>query len=277
MKYKLFAFDLDGTFLRDDKSIPKENTEALRKLHEAGCEIVPASGRIYAGLPDGLRKLPFLRWCIMANGAAIYDAAEASVIHRAEIEPECAVRVYEYLDTLPSIYDCYIDNKGYITRGMFDKAAEYIPNPGIMHLMVTLRKPVDELKAFILEIGQPLQKLQAYFNIPLERERALRELPELFPELSVTSSIPFNIEMTAIDGTKGKALERLAGMLGIPMAETASIGDGTNDLSMIESAGLGIAMENGDPAVRARAKHITASNEELGFARAVDMMLNDEI
>ena len=277
MKYKLFAFDLDGTFLREDKSVPKENIEALWRLHEAGCEIAPASGRIYAGLPDELKAVPFLRWCIMANGAAVYDAYKGSVIHREEIEPQYAVEVFRQLDTRPSIYDCYIDNRGYITRSMFERAADYITNPGIMHLMLTLRKPVDDLKTFILENGQPLQKLQAYFNIPAERERALRELPILFPELSVTSSISFNVEMTSINGTKGKAVEYLAGLLGVTTAETAAIGDGTNDLSMIESAGLGIAMANGDPAVKARAKYVTASNEELGFARAADMMLNDRI
>lgn len=277
MKYKLFAFDLDGTLLPEDKSVPKENIEALYKLHEAGCEIVPASGRIYAGLPQELKALPFLRWCIMSNGAAIYDAFEGRILRREEIEPSYAVRVFEYLDALPAIYDCYIDNRGYITRSMFEKAAEYIPNPGIMHLMVTLRKPVDELKAFILENGQPLQKLQAYFNIPCEREKALRELPVLFPELSVTSSIHFNVEMTSLSGTKGSAMGYLAEMLGIRADETAAIGDGTNDLSMIMTAGLGIAMENADPAVKAGAKYVTASNEALGFAKAVDMMLNREI
>jgi len=277
MKYKLFAFDLDGTFLRNDKSIPKENIEALFRLNEAGCEIVPASGRIFGGLPKKLRELPFLRWCIMANGAAIYDALEESVICREEIAPEYAIKVFDYLDTLPCIYDCYIDNRGYITRSMFDRAPEFIPDPGIMYLMRTLRKPVDDAKAYIRENGQPLQKLQAYFNIPAERERALRELNVLFPELSVSTSIIFNVEMTSVNGTKGMALKRLAGILNIPMNATAAIGDGANDLSMIASAGLGIAMTNGAPEVKALAKHITASNEDMGFAEAVDLMLRNEI
>ena len=60
MKYRLIAFDLDGTLLDGKKNIPPENMAALKAAAEQGMHIVPATGRIYAGLPQPLKDLPFL-------------------------------------------------------------------------------------------------------------------------------------------------------------------------------------------------------------------------
>ena len=80
MQYRLIAFDLDGTLLDGEKHIPPENLAALYAAAERGMHIVPATGRIYPGLPEELRKLPFLRWCITINGAYVYDAEEDSAV-----------------------------------------------------------------------------------------------------------------------------------------------------------------------------------------------------
>ena len=81
MQYRLIAFDLDGTLLDGEKHIPPENLAALYAAAERGMHIVLATGRIYPGLPEELRKLPFLRWCITINGAYVYDAEEDSAVH----------------------------------------------------------------------------------------------------------------------------------------------------------------------------------------------------
>ena len=88
MSVKLIAFDLDGTFLDDKKNILPENIAALEKAAEKGVHIVPATGRIYKGIPEALRELPFMRWFITANGSYIYDAAEDRAAAKAEISAE---------------------------------------------------------------------------------------------------------------------------------------------------------------------------------------------
>lgn len=74
MNYRLIAFDLDGTLLDSEKRIPAENIAALRRAAEKGAYIVPATGRILGGIPEELSALPFIRYYVCINGAAVMDA-----------------------------------------------------------------------------------------------------------------------------------------------------------------------------------------------------------
>lgn len=270
MSIKLLCFDLDGTFLDDRKNIPPENIRALEEAAARGVYIVPATGRIYTGLPEALRRPSYMRWYITVNGAYVYDAREDRTAVRAEIPLDLALRFYEYADTLGVLYDCYQDNWGFMTADMLKIAAKTIPDPGIRKLIMELRTPVPELKAYLREKGEPLQKLQLYFEDMELRARELRELPGRFPELSISSSVPFNIEINARAATKGQAMLALCEILGIRPEESMALGDGTNDLDMIRNAGVGVAMANADPALLAAADYVTGNNNEAGFAQAVE-------
>ncbi|MGI5976242.1 MAG: HAD family hydrolase [Candidatus Limivicinus sp.] len=277
MKYKLIAFDLDGTFLDDDKFIPEKNMLALCAAAEKGIYLVPATGRIVPALPEALRKLPVIRYCICSNGARIYDAKEDRTLSRAEISPDTALRMMEYMDSLPVIYDCYQDDAGWMTRSMYESAEDYVSAPAMLHMIRTLRTPVDDLKETIRERGRGLQKQQMFFADLDERQRQLKILPDMFPELLFSSSVSNNIEINSADAGKGRALETLCGILGISVSEAAAFGDGTNDLGMIKTAGLGIAMANGDEIVRSAADYVTGTNNDSGFGEAVfSLILKDD-
>ena len=161
MNCKLIAFDLDGTFLDTAKTVPEENLAALTAAAERGIYAVPATGRIYNGIPEALRSLPFMRYYICINGAYVYDAVEDTVIHRAEVPLETALRFYEYMDGKPALYDCYQDGHGYMTKAMYDRAEEYVTEAGVLRLLKTLRIPVPELKAYLREKGEPPQARRA--------------------------------------------------------------------------------------------------------------------
>ena len=270
MSVRLICFDLDGTFLDDGKNIPPENMRALERAAEKGVWIVPATGRIVPGLPEALRTPPFLRWYITSNGAYVYDAKEDRVAVKAEIDLERALEFYACADTLGVLYDCYQNDWGYMTDWMLEEAARVIPDPGIRRLITTLRSPVPELKDYLRQKGEPLQKMQLYFTDPALRLRALEELPARFPDLRFTSSVPFNIEINAAGATKGQAMLGLCRVLGLELGEVLALGDGTNDLDMITAAGLGVAMANADPALIAAADYVTGSNNEGGFAAAIE-------
>lgn len=270
MSIKLLCFDLDGTFLDDRKNIPPENIRALEEAAARGVYIVPATGRIYTGLPEALRRPSYMRWYITVNGAYVYDAVEDRTAVRAEIPLDLALRFYEYADTLNVLYDCYQDNWGYMTADMLKIAAKTIPDPGIRKLIVELRTPVPELKEYLREKGEPLQKLQLYFEDMDLRARELKELPGRFPELSISSSVPFNMEINAKAATKGQAMLALCKILGIRPEESMALGDGTNDLDMIRNAGVGVAMANADPALLNAADYVTGTNNACGFAKAVE-------
>lgn len=279
MKLRLVAFDLDGTLLNDKKEIPEENLEALRKAAERGVVCVPATGRIVRGIPEPVRELGFVRYYIVSNGAAVYDAQEDRLIHRADVPLELALRCYEYMDTLPVLYDCYQNEMGWMNREMLERCAPYFTTePHMMELIRRLRVPVEDLKETLRQRGEPLQKLQMFF-LPEdmeERARQLKRIPELFPELVATTSVSNNIEINSVHAGKGKALAALCRHLGIDPAGSVAFGDGTNDAEMLRMAGLGVAMANSQPGVREAADAVTLSNNEAGVAWALEKLMKGE-
>lgn len=270
MNYRLIAFDLDGTLLDSEKRIPAENIAALRRAAEKGAYIVPATGRILGGIPEELSALPFIRYYVCINGAAVMDAQTGEALYRAEIALDTALRFYEYMDTLPVIYDCYQDGRGWMTRGMYDRAEKFMPDKGILRLIKSLRVPVPELKAHLAAKGETLEKMQVYFNDMELRARMLKELPGSFPELLFSSSVSNNIEVNSAAAGKANGLRALCRHLGVDMAQTVAFGDGTNDTDMLRAAGLGVAMANAMEDVRNAADYITLSNNDAGVAAAIE-------
>lgn len=270
MNCKLIAFDLDGTFLNNDKTIPQKNIDALCAAAGRGIHIVPATGRIHSGVPEAVRALPFIRYYICINGAYVYDAVEDRTIYSADVPLDIALRFYEEMDKLPVMYDCYQDNYGFITQKMYDEADYYVPDKGILHLVKTLRVPVSELKEYLRQKGKDVQKLQAYFHDISLRDRELERLPKLFPELLFSTSVSNNIEVNSRLAGKGNGLKALCRELKIDIADTAAFGDSLNDEDMLSAAGLGIAMANALESTKRAADVLTLSNNDAGVAAGIE-------
>lgn len=271
MNCRLIAFDLDGTFLDDKKNIPEDNILALQQAAEKGIHIAVATGRIYSGVPEAIRRLPFIRYYICINGAQLYDAAEDKTLFTAEISPEQSQELMEYMDTLPVIYDCYQDGWGWMSERMYNRAEEFVYDKGILRLIKGLRDPVPELKDTIRERGRGVQKQQMFFkdeDMPL-RESLLKSLPEKFPELLFTSSVKNNIEINCARAAKGIALKALCELLGFGVENALAFGDGSNDTDMLRTAGVGVAMANAAEEVKAAADYVTLSNNDSGVAEGI--------
>lgn len=270
---RLVALDLDGTLLDSNKHLTKRNLAALQRAADAGWYIVPSTGRFADGMPAFIRDLPFVRYVITINGAQVFDRETGESIYRAEIPGEKARRVMAFLDRYPVIYDCYKDNWGWMTAEMHAKGDEFAPDEHYRIMIRDLRKPVPELKEFIRTRGGDVQKIQVFAKDGSARDALEPELAAQFPELALSHSLPNNIEINHPDANKGQALLALAARLGVPREATIAFGDGTNDLSMIRSAGLGVAMKNAAPEVLAAAREITLSCDEDGVAAALEREL----
>jgi len=270
---KLIALDLDGTLLTTDKALTPENEAALCKAAAAGIEIVPATGRFFSGMPQNIRSLPFVRYVIAINGAQIYDVKTDSAISRSEIPWQRAVEVMTYLDRLPVIYDCYMDNWGWMTQSLYDQAELYAPHKHSLEMLKTLRTPVPELKSHLAQVGHDVQKIQMFFRDMELRERTMAELAQRFPDLAVTSSIPRNVELNSRRAVKGEAVRTLAVHLGLDMRQTMCFGDDLNDVSMLRNAGIGVAMDNACDEAKAAADYVTLSCDQSGVAAALEKFL----
>lgn len=270
MSIKLIAVDMDGTFLDDEKNIPTENMEAVRECAKRGIEMVPATGRTLLGLPDEIKHMPGVRYAITVNGAVVVDLKEEKVIHSCKINTDLAVKIMELArDSEDDImYDAYIDGIGYTTENFRKRFDYYVRTPVLVELLRKTRKVVDDNIEYVREHHKEVEKINLFFREEQARQK-MRQLLETIPEIVVTSAIPSNLEINAKGADKGNAILRLAEYLKIRQEETMAFGDGGNDVTMIQKAGIGVAMENGYESVKAEADYITASNNEAGVAKAI--------
>lgn len=275
---KIIALDLDGTLLDSEKRLSEVNRDALARAAEKGVLIVPTTGRFFGMMPPAVRDLPFVRYAITINGAQVYDRETDTAIVKDEIPLEMALGVMEVLDRYDVIYDCYRQNWGWMTAALQDKAADYATNEHYLKMVREFRKPVPELKAHLRETAAngDVQKIML-FATNRERSTAIDCLRKLsdeiaakFPEVKVTSSTWNNIELNIKSAHKGNALKRFAEHLGLTLENCMAFGDGLNDFTMVEAAGLGIAMANAEPEVKRVANDIVPSNDEDGVARGIE-------
>ena len=275
---KIIALDLDGTLLDSEKRLSEVNRAALERAAAKGVLIVPTTGRFFGMMPPAVRDLPFVRYAITINGAQVYDRETDTAIVRDEIPLEMALQVMELLDRYDVIYDCYRQNWGWMTAALQEKAADYATNEHYLKMVREFRKPVPELKQHLRETAADgdVQKIML-FAPNRERSAAIDclrmlsdEITARFPEIKVTASTWNNIELNIKTAHKGNALKRFAEHLGYTLENCMAFGDGMNDFTMVEAAGLGIAMANAEPEVKRVAKWIAPSNDEDGVAAGIE-------
>lgn len=267
---RLIAFDLDDTLLNTDKTLSEKNRRSLLRAAEAGIFLVPATGRIFCGMPECVRELP-LSYTIAANGALVTEVGTDAVIYNAYLPNDRAIALMQYFDTLPAAaYDCYIGGRSYMAKQFYDNIERYIETPAYIALTRWLRTPVPYLPEHVKELGIPVQKVQLFTRDAALKQEVMRKIGETYPDLSVTTSTPENVEITDKRATKGNALLALCRHLGISPEQVLALGDGINDIPMLRVAGLGVAMANAFEEVRAAADYITLSNNESGVAAAID-------
>lgn len=269
---KLIALDLDGTLLDSRKRITPRTLAALESAAARGIHVVPTTGRFFDGMPACVRDLPFVRYAVTINGAAVFDRKTGETIASEEIPPDRSLAVLDILDRHDVIYNCYQDNWGWVSRWMVDVAAKYMPE-FYMKILAELITPVEDLRGMITEKGGGVQKIICFShdNGLLEAIRA--ELASDVEGTTLTFSCPQMLEVNAAGAHKGRALELLAAHLGFGIGNVMAFGDGLNDLTMVRDSGVGVAMANAEPEVIAAAKVVTASNDEDGVALALERAL----
>ena len=271
---RIIALDLDGTLLDSGKNLSAANRAALAAAAEKGIHVVPTTGRFFGGMPESVRALPFVRYAITVNGAQVYDRATDAAIVREELPLATALAIMRYLDGFDVIYDCYQDNWGRMTASMQARAADYAPDAHYLKMIRELRKPYPDLKAHLEEEGRDVQKIMLFARDLSVRAQIADGLKARFPELAVSASTFNNLELNSANAHKGLALKRFAEHLGLGLENCMAFGDGANDLTMIQAAGIGVAMSNACPEVLAAADYVTLSNDEDGVAAALAHLVN---
>lgn len=277
---KLLSVDMDGTCLDRRSRMTDATLEALRKAAGRGVIIVPTTGRNLECIPhrlaagtlfttgamDEKKNRDLFRYVISSNGACVTDIRERKEIFRAPVPAD---------DVLPLLRECgklrlgiasHIRHR-YLLEGRFLTMAGRLVYGKDARGVCCVRS----MEEFIRKGGYKVEEFQFYFFSP-GAEQDVRSVLEKYPDLRAAYTGIY-VEVYSKDASKGRALAELARHLDIRKEEIACIGDGENDLSMFEAAGLRIAMGNAVEDLKKQADHVTDSNARDGAAKAVEWIL----
>jgi Cof subfamily protein (haloacid dehalogenase superfamily) len=265
----MVAIDLDGTLLTTDKQVSLKTIKTLQKVKEQGVTVVIATGRPLLGLDTVIKDVPSSPYILTTNGARVGNLETGEVILERLIEHEVVLRIFEILERYDCVKEIFYGGQGYIAQDEFDRIHLYHKKPEMCEYVRKTRKPVPNILGYIREYGGSADKAQGIFNNMEIRQQVWQDLYNL-GELNLVDSYHYNIEINAKGVEKGSSLKFLAERLGILQEEVMAIGDGSNDVWMLEYAGIGVAMENAKDEVKEYANVITTSNDEEGVVKVLE-------
>lgn len=268
-KYKLIAFDMDGTLLNSEKQISERTLEAVDRAFDAGKEVILSTGRCVAELREYFKRIPGLRYVVCSSGAILYDVKEEKILYSNSISTELAEKILteskkEDLMVHLLAIESIVQKKDIPQMERFGMGV-YRP----MYEKVTTQ--VDDIYEYYKEHPFEVPKLNLYHATAEGRERTRKRLAGL--DLVLADAEKTALECSATGVTKGTGLLRLCEHLGIEPEETIAVGDADNDLNILETAGLAIAVGNANEHVKAVAAVVVNDCDHDGCAEAIDKYL----
>jgi len=262
---KLIAVDMDGTLLNNEKHIAEAQREALKKAASAGIKVVLCTGRPLFGVLPLYKELDLSSnegYAILNNGCEIRKTENWTLVRSFELTGK---EIF-YLHSLVKDYDIDFtlsDDKHYFCVGK--KPNKYTVRDGELVYV-----PITEITLEEAMSGKYRMFKAMYVGDMDELTKFQENLPaDINKFYSICRSQKIILEAMPVGADKGQTLKFLVEQLGIEKSEVMAIGDGNNDVEMLEYAGIGVAMANGTEAAKNSAKYITDTNENDGVAKAI--------
>lgn len=258
----LIATDLDGTLLRDDKTISARTIAALRRVQEAGMTLVLVTGRPPRRLKSIAQELGVTGLAICCNGAMLYDLATDAIVQHTTLSSDVARQLVVALrGAAPGV--CFAIERGLI----FGHEPAYAYSGQIAE-----EEPPLSADAHALCAEAVTKLIVRHPDLPLDD--LLRISRGIAGEMAAVtySGAPF-VEIAAAGITKASALMGLCAQLGITSSQVIAFGDMPNDLPMLQWAGHGVAVATAHPDVLAMVDEVTATNEDDGVAVVLERLL----
>jgi Cof subfamily protein (haloacid dehalogenase superfamily) len=260
---RLLVSDVDGTLVRPDKRISPATIQAVQRLRAAGIRFTLVSSRPPLGLLPLVQTLGIDVATAAFNGGAIVDT-HGQVVESHPLSPRDAQTTLAMLATYDVETWVFADGLWLLQ----DPHGPYVP----------LERMTLGYDGTVVGSFEPyLDRIEKIVAASADADGLVRLEQELNPRISPTAqavrSQAYYLDVNHARANKGDAVAALARHIGVPLENTAVIGDGANDVPMFERAGLSIAMGQADAAVRGAAMRVTASNADDGLAAAVERYL----
>ena len=272
MALKWIAADIDGTILDSSSRLPPENVTAFRQARDRGVEVVLVTGRRYGAAVWVANGLGLSSPLIVNNGAMIVCPVQSRRLARWFLAPEVATAI---LSATSSYAHCTVLHKDRPAAGQLVVCSRPRTNGQLHHYLNKVPRVTVQVESLQSEVDGDL--IEIMFSGPLGVMEAVEgRLRESGFEKHVRIAKTYYrekdlgiIDVLNRDCSKRSALDFLARSRGIRPAEIMAIGDNHSDLEMLEYAGVGVVMANGVAVLKNRGFYETASNDDLGVARAV--------
>ncbi len=264
MKYKLIVSDIDGTLITDGGPVAKETKRLVSEYQKKGGLFTVGTGRMEKAVKAIMEALDTDTPAIVYNGSSVINIKTNVAIYEAKLNDDVAklaLKIYQDhgLDAI-----LYIDQVAYVAK-ITPAIASHIEKEEVGCVEVNdLYNFLDKAPTKILFIGDE-EKFSAFQN-KLESKK-MSPLNFICSEHNYLELLPEGV-------SKGQALKILAESLEIPIEETIAIGDERNDVSMIEAAGLGVAVQNAKPELLAKANYVTQGNANKGVEEILHKVIN---
>ncbi len=275
-RFRLLAIDIDGTLVNSRDELTPATRAALTRAGEAGIQVVLATGRRYSRTLHLVEPLGIDVPLVTASGALVKDPCDHRTLYRAAFDPAVLVEAmaiiarcgYEPVlcgDTFSEGFDFYLARPEVASLEL----GEYLrlnPDCGRVRPEMLSHPPPDVFGGFAMGTREQMLGVEAALH---------RELPERLSIHVLRSPryIGFLCEFAPAGVTKWSAIRRLAAGWGIGEGAICAVGDDVNDIPMIRAAGLGVAMGNALPEVKAAADRIAPSHDDDGLVRVVEWLL----
>lgn len=266
-KYRLLVLDIDGTLTNSKKRITPATLNALLALQEKGIKVVLASGRPTAGMRALAKELKldhYGSFILSFNGAKIINCKTEEIIYQNVIPKQ----------VIPHLYAAALKHKVGIISYEADCVIAGTPMDSYIEKEAFINQiPVKEVSNFpdylTFDVNKCLMTGEGTYLATVEEK--MKE--EFGSELNIYRSEPYFLEIMPQHVDKAYSLGKLLEHLGLSKEEMICCGDGFNDMSMIQFAGLGVAMANAQEKVREVADYITLSNDEDGIVHVIDKFI----
>lgn len=259
MKYKLMAVDMDGTLLNPDSIITPYTEKIVKQAVKNGLIFTLCTGRPLQGVKRYVDQLGLDCPVITYNGAVIAHSTTGEILFSQSMDADEARRVYNIAKQKNTMFIIWSRNRLYASE-ISDKTHFY--------------EEITNTEAVLIEdfekiLADGITKMLWYDDADT-LEKWIGELKqENFVHTTFTKSRAYFLEFFSNKTSKAVAMEKLGEYYSISKEEMIAVGDQTNDLPMIEYAGMGVAMGNAVEAVKAVADYITATNSEDGVAQVI--------
>lgn len=271
MRYELLALDMDGTLLASNKRILPRTKEALARLSERGVSIAFCTGRCVCELMEYPSELPFVRYAVLSSGALVYDFSERKPLEAHPLDTPSTLAAMELSrDLKPMVH--MMSMRMSVARPDDIRVMERFGMGVYKRMFERICTPTVDLDAWVVSHPNEVLKLNLYFRNVEDRMGARHRLEEAGLPLTLINAEQTSLECSARGVSKGEGTRTLAQRLGIGMEQVVAIGDSDNDLEVLRSVGMPVAMGNATDPVRQVARLLVADNDHDGIVEAIERL-----